>query len=125
MSASRTVAVVTVDYGTVRIEEPVWCLGRHPAGGYRADIEHHGAEVPLILDTICHGPRQLLTACLIQRPYSEYGTTAPVVTLDFDGDHEFDSAALRDVVDALVIFALGHLTPLARQLKTIEDGAES
>ncbi|MYW66290.1 hypothetical protein GTY65_19855 [Streptomyces sp. SID8379] len=125
MSELRTVVVPTIDHGTVRFTEPVWCLGNHPAGGYREDIQHQGAEVPLLLDTICHGQVQTLAASLMQRPFSTHGTTRPVVTIETDGDHEFNAASLRDVVDALVIYGLGRLKALARQLEALEEGGES
>lgn len=124
MSAPRTVRVRTQDFGLITIDEPNWCTGRHPFEGWRADVTHRGPEVPLTLASPPFGPRQFLTAYLLQQPFSD---TQPGVAIAFGGVEtlEFNSEDFRDVIDALIIYALGHLTPLARELWKLEDGGES
>lgn len=117
MSAPRTVTVRTQDHGRITIPEPSWCTGRHPVEGYREDVEHQGSEVPLHIPTR-HGERRLLTAYLSQRPFSGL----PATEIVFGGVEVFgfDADGLRDVIDSLLIYALGRLQSFARQLEQIE-----
>lgn len=119
MSVPRIVIVRTQDHGQIMIPEPHWCTGEHPVEGYRVDITHQGPEVPLNLySERVQQERQFLTAYLVQRPFTDFPATA----VEFGGVDffEYDSAGLRDVVDALIVYALGHLPALIRQLERIE-----
>ncbi|MGW3200685.1 DUF6907 domain-containing protein [Streptomyces sp. NPDC001118] len=123
MSAARTVTVHTADHGDVTLPEPSWCLGQHPAEGYREDIEHQGEPVRLLVDTACHGQAEVLTASLFQRPFSTHGPTGPMVTVELDDWHEFTAASLAGFADSLVSFAVGPLNQLAERLRLLEAGA--
>ncbi|MER7174599.1 DUF6907 domain-containing protein [Streptomyces mesophilus] len=122
MSVPQTVTVHTRDHGSVTIAEPAWCLGVHVAGGFRADIEHAGEDVELLVDT-ARGQARLLTACVSERPFSPTDTSVFVaVELGCDW-HPFSSETLADLVDQLVIHALGTLRPLVRKLRALEGEA--
>ncbi|MFF2933516.1 DUF6907 domain-containing protein [Streptomyces mirabilis] len=126
MSAPRTVTVDTEDHGPIELPEPSWCLGIHPADGYRDDIEHAGEPIRLTVETSCHGPVQLLGFSLMQRPFSASGPTGVVVAAELDEDwdsHEFDSAHLADVADSLAAYAAGPLRQLIERLQLLEGGA--
>lgn len=125
MSDPRTVTVDTGDHGPVTLAEPFWCLGVHPAEGYRDDIEHAGEPIRLTIETSCHGPVQLLGFSLMQRPFSPSGPTGVVVAAELDEDwdsHEFDSGHLADVADSLVSYAVGPLHQLIERLQLLEGG---
>src|SRR3954466_5573523 len=103
------VTVDTLDHGPVTVPEPFWCVGFHPPGGYRADIAHYGQEIALTVDTSCHGELRVLSASLVQGPFSEYGTRKVAVAVEF-GDfdttdaHSFNAAELAGLADATVAF---------------------
>jgi hypothetical protein len=118
------VTVETGDHGPVTLPEPFWCLGEHPEEGYREDIEHQGEEVPLNVETPCHGEVQLLTAALFQRPFSTHGPTAPMVAVDVGETelHEYDSQHLAGLADSLVAWSVGPLHDLITRLQLLEGG---
>lgn len=118
----RTITVNTGDHGPVTLVEPVWCTGEHPPVAYRADVEHQGQDVELTAQTACHGLARVALASLYQRPFSTHGTRAPVVTVEFDGDHEYDAESLADLADKLVAYAVGPLHSLTEQLQQLETG---
>lgn len=127
MTDPHTVTVDTIDHGPVTLPEPFWCVGTHPAGGYRADITHYGEEIALVVETPCHGPVRALSAALYQGPFSEYETTDVVVSVEF-GDaetvdaHSFGSEDLAAFADGLVSFAVGPLHSLIERLQLLEGG---
>ncbi|MFG2130508.1 DUF6907 domain-containing protein [Streptomyces sp. NPDC048751] len=122
MSASRTVTVQTDDHGLVTLDEPHWCLGEHPAEGYRADITHEGEEYPLVVPTPCHGEVRIALASLVQRPFSPYDARI-LAAVEFDELHEYDSASLAGLLDALVAWAVGPGHLLVERLQLLEgDG---
>lgn len=119
------VTVHTADHGDVTIPEPPWCIGPHPAEGYREDIEHQGETIRLAVDTACHGEIEVLNASLFQRPFSTHGPTQPMVTVELDDWHEFDAVKLAGFADALVSFAVGPLHDLITRLQLLEGGDAS
>lgn len=124
MSDPRTVTVSTLDCGSLTAPEPFWCLGEHADGEYRADFNHQGEEHPLVVDTL-HGPLEVATAALYQRPFAEESSTAVVVTVEFDSEsNEYDSTALAGLADALVSWSVGPLHSLITRLQLLE-GDES
>lgn len=125
MTGERTVTVHTADHGDVTLPEPFWCLGVHPAEGYREDIEHQGEAIRLAVETACHGQVQMLAFSLFQRPFSTHGPTGPMVSAELPEDwdwHEFDVARLSGLADSLVSFAVGPLHQLIERLQLLEDG---
>lgn len=122
MTAPRTVTVHTADHGPVEVDEPFWCLGEHPAEGYREDIEHQGETIRLAVDTACHGEVEVLNASLFQRPFSSHGPTGPMVSVELDDWHEFNAAQLAGLADSLVSFAVGPLHQLIERLQLLEGG---
>ncbi|MFG2637135.1 DUF6907 domain-containing protein [Streptomyces sp. NPDC048362] len=120
--SDRTVTVFTADHGDVTMPEPLWCLGDHPAEGYREDVEHRGEDIVLTVPTPCHGEVQLTTLTLVQRPFSP---TDPHVrmSVDLDGDwHDLSSASLAALADAMVVLAVGPLHRSIERLQLLEDG---
>lgn len=122
---ARTVTVHTADHGPVTLPEPSWCLGEHPVDGYRADIEHQGEDVELVVATPCHGPVRVASAALFQRPFSMHGPTGPLVAVEFDELHEYDSVSLAGLADSLVAYAVGPLHRLIERLQLLEGEGES
>ncbi|WP_327429478.1 DUF6907 domain-containing protein [Streptomyces sp. NBC_01236] len=123
MSDPRTVTVDTSDHGQIEIPEPSWCLGVHPAEGYREDIEHASEPTRLTIETPCHGPVKLLGFSLMQRPFSTFGPTGVVVAAELDEDwdsHEFDSGHLAGLADSLVAYAVGPMHQLIERLQLLE-----
>jgi hypothetical protein len=116
-----TVTVPTGDRGDVVLDEPFWCLGEHEPEGYRADISHEGEEVPLLVQTGCHGEVRLGAASLTQRPFSP--TDARVLAaVEFDELHEYDARELADMLDSLVAWAIGPMHQLVERLQLLEGG---
>ncbi|MFD5425229.1 DUF6907 domain-containing protein [Streptomyces sp. NPDC127084] len=101
MTGRRIVAITTADHGDVTLLEPSWCLGEHPAEGCREDVEHKCADVRLMVPTACHGPVLVLTASLVQRPFSP-SDRRTLVAAELDQWHEFDAPVLDAVAAALV-----------------------
>lgn len=122
MNDPRTVTVDTIDHGPVTVPEPFWCVGRHPAGEFRADLAHEG-EVELLLADTRHGPVKVASACLYQRPFAEYTTQAVTVAVEFDATHEFDSASLAGLADSLVAWSVGPLHDLITRLQLLDGEA--
>lgn len=123
MKRPLTVTVQTLDHGPVTIPEPAWCLGDHETESYREDIEHQGEEVRATVPTACHGTVTAVAMSLVQRPFSpsERRTLAAVYV---DGEwHEFDGAALLQLADALVLFAVTEMPQLAVRVDELNRDA--
>jgi hypothetical protein len=124
VSAQRTVTVQTSDHGPVTLPEPSWCLGNHPHGGYRSDIQHEGQLVSVHVDTPCCGPVAFLESGLAQWPFASRNTR-PFIAVEFASevlnpdragdDHELDHAGLDRLAEALAAYAL-YTVPQLREV---------
>ncbi|MFF1413359.1 DUF6907 domain-containing protein [Streptomyces sp. NPDC058289] len=124
MSTPRTVAVETLDYGPIVLEEPSWCVVDHPAGNHRSGIRHDGVQHTAVVDV--DGRRvELLRANLTQFPFSESGSRDVKVVVEIDGEHpEFDAAGLGDLAASITAHALYGLLPLRARLQSLQEGGQ-
>ncbi|MEU6344465.1 hypothetical protein ABZ883_26355 [Streptomyces sp. NPDC046977] len=101
-----TVTIPTCDHGDVTIDEPMWCAGDHPAGGYRVDITHRGPE--MVLDVLTsRGRPRLLSLALESRPFTELppGTSVFVNVGISDDFYPHTVADLHRLAETLMLHA--------------------
>ncbi|WP_031071395.1 DUF6907 domain-containing protein [Streptomyces sp. NRRL S-118] len=119
--AGGRVTIETRDHGTVVVDEPAWCNGRHAQGGYRSDIQHQAEDSYMVFNVGQEqGPATLLSAYLMQRPFSP---TRPdlVLAVDFEDQAvELDPPGLDKLAAALVEHA-SVLRAAARRLAALRD----
>lgn len=112
---------------TVTEPEPEWCDGRHRAddarGEHPEDISHASAETPLYVTRASGGKEILLSAWLLQYPYSRADFEPRAAVCMPTGDCEdYDSAGLG-VLAAKLAAAAAHVAELQQRLAAIERDA--
>lgn len=113
------VTVQTRDHGAVQVPEPSWCIGVHPQGEFRADIEHQGVETVAAFPTLCHGLVTALGISLVQRPFSPQEPRIHAVLKVDEEWHALNSKGL-DLAAGLLVEHATALRHLARQLAALE-----
>lgn len=118
------VTIRTRDHGTVVLDEPDWCNGRHMQGGFREDIQHQSADVDMTFNVgQATGPATLLSSYLQLRPFSP---TRPdlLMSVEFsDQDVALDPAGLDALAAALVEHACV-VRHAARRLAVLRGDAQ-
>ncbi|MBW8701867.1 hypothetical protein MBT84_19865 [Streptomyces sp. MBT84] len=108
MTWPRSLAIDTVDHGTVVVPEPRWCTGHGwQVTPYLADVTHYSVPVKAAAMTEGHGLVEVMRARISHAPYAvKQPEPYPVVSVSADIHLDLDPAEARQVARALRVAAL-------------------